>query len=479
MNNNGLYDAEYVRRGALVSFDFDLFVIGSGSGGVRSARLAGGLGKRVAIAEEYRIGGTCVIRGCVPKKLFVYASQYAREFSKSIGFGWKYTDPVFSWERLVAAKDKEILRLEGLYRNTLKNNNVHVYESRAVFVDEHTLELSATGERVKAEKILIATGAKTAQNIAIEGIDLCLTSNEIFDLKELPKSIVIVGGGYIGVEFANIFHELGVKTTLIHRGDLILRNFDYDLRKLLSDAMVEKGISIVYSTTVSQVKTQGYGYDVILSNGQTVSVDKVMLATGRVPNTAGLGLERAGVQLNEAGAIIVDKTMTTNIPHIWAVGDVTGNIQLTPLAIHEAMCFVKTAFKNIPTVPDRDLIATAVFSQPEIGTVGLSEEEAIHRHKHLEIYRTLFRPMRNTLSGGSEKMFIKLVVDGESRVVVGAHILGEGAGEMAQLIGIALKGKLTKDIFDETMAVHPTAAEELVTMYEPSYIYKNGKKQER
>lgn len=458
------------------SFDFDLFVIGSGSGGVRAARLAGGLGKRVAIAEEYRIGGTCVIRGCVPKKLYVYASQYAKEFKKSVGFGWKYADPIFSWEKLVAAKNKEISRLEGLYRQGLETNNVHIYESRATFIDDHTLELSTTGERVTAEKILIATGAKVTPNTTIEGVDFCLTSNEIFDLDELPKSIVIVGGGYIGVEFANIFHELGVKTTLLHRGDLILRDFDHDLRQLLNDAMIEKGISILYGVTISKVQAAENYYNVLLSNGQMINTDQVMLATGRMPNTVGLGLERAGIEVNAFGGVIVDDTMTTNIPHIWAVGDVTGHIQLTPVAIHDAMCFVKTAFENIPTKPNYDLITTAVFSQPEIGTVGLSEEEAIQRYKRLEIYRTVFRPMRNILSGSLEKMFMKLIVDGESRIVVGAHILGENAGEMAQLIGISLKGKLTKDIFDETMAVHPTMAEELVTMYKPSYIYENGKK---
>ncbi|WP_074380747.1 glutathione-disulfide reductase [Bartonella doshiae] len=458
------------------SFDFDLFVIGSGSGGVRAARLAGELGKRVAVAEEYRVGGTCVIRGCVPKKLYVYASQYAREFRKSVGFGWEYMKPVFSWEKLVEAKNKEITRLEGLYRKGLQNNNVHIYENRAVFVDDHTLELSTTGERITAEKILIATGAKTVPDTGIMGSDLCLTSNEIFDLEKLPKSIVIVGGGYIGVEFANIFHELGVKTTLLHRSDLILRNFDYDLRQLLSDAMIEKGISILYGATVSQVQAQGSCYHVVLSNGQTIHADQVMLATGRIPNTAGLGLERAGVKVNEFGAVVVDERMTTNVPHIWAVGDVTGHIQLTPVAIHDAMCFVQTAFKNIPTTPDYDLITTAVFSQPEIGTVGLSEEDAVRRYKRLEIYRTIFRPMRNVLSGSLEKIFMKLIVDGESRVIVGAHILGENAGETAQLVGISLKGKLTKDIFDETMAVHPTMAEELVTMYKPSYIYENGKK---
>ncbi|WP_455477473.1 glutathione-disulfide reductase [Bartonella sp. B41] len=460
------------------SFDFDLFVIGGGSGGVRAARLAGGLGKRVAIAEEYRIGGTCVIRGCVPKKLYVYASQYSQEFMKSTGFGWEHTTPIFHWEKLVRAKNKEISRLEELYREGLKNNNVHIYESRAVFVDDHTLELVATGERVTAEKILIATGAKTAPNTTIKGGDLCLTSSEAFDLKKLPKSIIIIGGGYIGVEFANIFHELGVKTTLLHRGDLILRGFDYDLRQLLSNSMIEKGISIIYGVTASQIKVAGDGYNVILSSGNIINTDQIMSAVGRVPNTIGLGLKRAGVELNEFGAVVVDERLTTNVPHIWAVGDVTGHIQLTPVAIHDAICFVKTAFENISSVPDYNLISTAVFSQPEIGTVGFSEEEAARRYKYLEIYRTVFRPMRNVLSGSSEKMFMKLVVNGESRIVVGAHILGEGAGEMAQLIGISLKGKLRKDVFDETMAVHPTMAEELVTMYQPSYTYKNGEKVE-
>ncbi|WP_019223681.1 glutathione-disulfide reductase [Bartonella rattaustraliani] len=458
------------------SFDFDLFVIGSGSGGVRAARLAGGLGKRVAIAEEYRIGGTCVIRGCVPKKLYVYASQYAKEFKKSVGFGWEYADPIFSWGKLVAAKNKEISRLEGLYRKGLQDSNVHIYESRAVFVDDHTLELVTTGERVSAEKILIATGAKATPNTAIVGSDLCLTSNEIFDLEKLPKSMVIVGGGYIGVEFANIFHELGVKTTLLHRGDLILRNFDNDLRHLLNEAMIEKGISMVYGVTVFKVQATGNCYDVVLSNGQTIRTERIMLATGRMPNTTGLGLERAGVKADESGAIVVDERMTTNVPHIWAVGDVTGYVQLTPVAIHDAMCFVKTAFENTPTTPDHDLITTAVFSQPEIGTVGLSEEDAVYRYKNVEVYRTVFRPMRNVLSGSSEKMFMKLIVDSESRIVVGAHILGENAAEMAQIVGISLKGRLTKDVFDETMAVHPTIAEELVTMYKPSYVYENGKK---
>ncbi|ALE03878.1 glutathione-disulfide reductase [Bartonella ancashensis] len=459
----------------MTSFDFDLFVVGGGSGGVRAARLAGALGKRVAIAEEHRVGGTCVIRGCIPKKLFVYASQYARAFSESTGFGWQCTNPIFDLQKLIANKDKEISRLEGLYRNTLRSNNVHIYESRATFIDDHMLELSKTGERLRAKEILIATGARVTPPMVVGG-DLFLTSNEIFDLKKLPESIIIVGGGYIGVEFAGIFHALGVNTTLIHRGDLILRGFDYDLRKILSDVMIEKGISIIYGEIPSRVEVNNKHYDITLSNGQILSADQAVWAAGRVPNTMGLGLEDVGVKLNNSGAIIVDEKMMTNVPHIWAVGDVTGNAQLTPVAIHEAMCFVKNVFKDIPTVPDYDLIPTSVFSQPEIGTVGISEEDSVGLYKRVEIYRTLFRPMRNTLSGISEKTFMKLVVDGESRVVVGAHILGEGASEMVQLIAVSLKGKLTKDVFDATMALHPTAAEELVTMYEPSYVYENGKR---
>lgn len=458
------------------SYDFDLFVIGGGSGGVRAARLAGALGKRVAIAEEYRMGGTCVIRGCVPKKLLVYASDYAQSFSESAGFGWSVGQLSFDWSKLIAAKDTEITRLEGLYQNNLEKNNVQIFKSRAVFIDKHTLEITKTGERITAEKILIATGGRVATYPELQGHQYCISSNEALDLKKLPKSIVISGGGYIAVEFANIFHGLGVATTLIYRGDMILRKFDHDLRQILSDAMIEKGIKVIYNAVITEVAQQDNIYKVSLSNGDTLSADEVMLAMGRVPNTQDLGLDKAEVQLDAKGAVIVDNKMTTNQAHIWAIGDVTDRIQLTPVAIHEAMCFIETAFKNKPTIPDHDMIATAVFSQPEIGTVGLSEEDAAASLKNIEVYRALFRPMRNTISGSSEKMLTKLIVDSDTRIVVGAHILGPDAGEMAQLLGIALKGKLTKDDFDATMAVHPTAAEELVTMYSPSYIYKNGKR---
>lgn len=460
------------------SYNFDLFVIGGGSGGVRAARLAGALGKRVAIAEEYRMGGTCVIRGCVPKKLFVYASHYGQEFEESKGYGWSVTGSMFDWRKLVAAKNTEIARLEQLYRQGLDNNHVKIFKSRATFIDKHTLEITETGERVTAEKILIATGARVATYPDLIGHDLCISSNEAFDLEQLPRSIVISGGGYIAVEFANIFHGLGVETTLVYRGDLILRKFDNDVRQILSDSMIAKGIRIIYNSTISKVEKVSDSFSITLSSGERLSAGQVMLAMGRIPNTQGLGLEKAGVKCDEKGAVIVDKYQTTSISNIWAVGDVTDRVQLTPVAIHEAMCFIQTAFHNNPVIPDHNLIATAVFSQPEIGTVGLTEEEAVKKLKNVEIYRAMFRPMRNTLSGSTEKMLTKLIVDSDSHVVVGAHIVGPDAGEMAQLLGISLKGRLTKDIFDATMALHPTASEELVTMYKPSYIYKDGKKVE-
>ncbi|RCL00106.1 MAG: glutathione reductase (NADPH) [Candidatus Tokpelaia sp. JSC189] len=458
-------------------YDYDLFVIGGGSGGVRAARLAGVMGNRVGLAEGHRMGGTCVIRGCVPKKLFTYAAGYSEAFEDAKGFGWTVKKPRFEWKKLISAKNREIARLEGLYHKGLENGRVKVYGSRAVFVDAHTVQLEATGERVRAEKILIATGGQP-QSPNFSGQDLCITSNEVFDLEMLPKSIIIAGGGYIAVEFANIFHSFGVKTTLVYRGELILRQFDRDLRRLLQEVMVAKGIRVICNTLLEHVERNNKQLSAILSDGTVVAADQIMLALGRVPNSGGLRLERARVAVDAADAIIVDRYLQTTVPHIWAVGDVTNRIQLTPVAIHEAMCFLRTAFENKPTALDHDLVATAVFSHPEIGTVGLSEEEAVRKYSRVEIYKTLFLPMRNTISGRNEKMLTKLVVDGESRIVLGAHVLGPDAGELIQLMGIALKGRLTKDVFDATMAVHPTAAEEFVTMYHPNYIYRDGKRQD-
>ncbi|MBB4187538.1 glutathione reductase (NADPH) [Sinorhizobium terangae] len=461
----------------MTAFDYDLFVIGGGSGGVRSGRLAAALGKKVAIAEEFRYGGTCVIRGCVPKKLYVYASQCSEHFEDAAGFGWTVGESRFDWAKLVAAKEQEISRLEGLYRKGLANAGAEILDTRAELAGPNTVRLLASGKTVTAERIAIAVGGHPSPHDALPGHELCISSNEAFDLAELPKSILIAGGGYIAIEFANIFHGLGVETTLIYRGKEILSRFDQDLRRGLHAAMEEKGIRILCEDIIQQVSTDAQGRRVAqtMKHGELV-VDQVMLALGRVPNTKGLGLENAGVKVNERGAIIVDAFSRTSAPGIYALGDVTDRVQLTPVAIHEAMCFIRTEYKNNPTSPDHDQIATAVFSQPEIGTVGMTEEDAARKFDELEVYRAEFRPMKATLSGRKEKMIMKLVVNAADRKVVGAHILGHDAGEMAQLLGISLKAGCTKDDFDRTMAVHPTAAEELVTMYQPSYRIRKGER---
>jgi len=458
-------------------FDFDLFVIGGGSGGVRAGRVAASLGKRVGVAEEYRFGGTCVIRGCVPKKLFVYASQYHEHFEDAAGFGWSVGESSFSWPKLIEAKDNEIGRLEGLYRKGLENNSATIFDSRAELVDAHTVRIVKTGETLTAERIIVATGATPSMPESLEGHEFGISSNEAFHLKELPKAILIAGGGYIAVEFANIFHGLGVETTLLYRGKEILSRFDGDLRRGLHKAMEDKGIRIVLEDVFARIEKQADGrLKATTLKGEVLAADQAMFAIGRRPNTANLGLEAAGVALDEHGAIKVDIYSRTNVPSIFALGDVTNRVQLTPVAIHEAMCFIETEYRNNPTSPDHDLIPTAVFSQPEIGTVGLGEEDAAKKYPEIEIYRAEFRPMKATLSGRTEKMIMKLVVNAADRKVVGAHILGHDAGEMAQLLGITLKAGCTKDDFDRTMAVHPTAAEELVTMYAPSYRVRNGER---
>ncbi|TYR33711.1 glutathione-disulfide reductase [Mesorhizobium microcysteis] len=461
----------------MAEFDYDLFVIGGGSGGVRAGRLAASMGKRVAIAEEYRFGGTCVIRGCVPKKLFVYASQFPEHFEDSAGYGWTVGETSFDWPTLIANKDREIARLEGLYRAGLERAGAEIVESRAVLLDRHTVRIVKDNRTVTARHILIATGGRPTEHPALPGHEHAISSNEAFHLEQLPASIAIAGGGYIAVEFANIFHGLGVETTLIYRGKEILGRFDMDMRRGVHNAMEAKGIRIICPAVAHNIGKRADGKLAIeLSNDETLIVDQLMLALGRSPNTEGLGLEAAGVETGHIGEIVVDDYSRTNVDNIYAIGDVTNRVQLTPVAIHEAMCFIDTVYRDKPTTPDFDAIATAVFSQPEIGTVGLSEDEAAKRFDELEIYRAEFRPMRHTLSGRQEKMIMKLLVDAATRRVVGAHVLGVDAGEMAQLLGIAVKARLTKDDFDATMAVHPTAAEELVTMYQPTYRVKNGER---
>jgi glutathione reductase (NADPH) len=446
--------------------EVDLFVIGAGSGGVRAARISSGYGARVMVAEEYRVGGTCVIRGCVPKKLLVYASRFAEEFEDAKGFGWTVPEPTFDWATLIANKDKEIDRLEKAYTANLDRAKVKVVKSRAVMVDPHTVKLIATGETVRAKHILIATGGWPSLGKEIEGYEHIISSNEALDLKELPKRILIQGGGYIAVEFAGIFNGLGSEVTLVYRGDNILRGFDDDVRSHLRTEMEKRGVRIITKKIVEGIEKVDHGLCVELSDHEDIVVDKVMFATGRRPNVKGLGLEAAGVKLDDRGAIAVNDYSQTNVPHIYAIGDVTDRIALTPVAIREGHSFADSVFGKKPTLVDHTNVPSAVFSEPECGVIGLTEAQACATLAKVDIYKATFRPMKATLSGRDTRVLMKLVVDGITDRVVGAHIVGPDAGEMIQLIGIAVKMKATKADFDATMAVHPTASEELVTMRE-------------
>ena len=455
----------------MTDFDVDLFVIGAGSGGVRAARIAANHGARVTIAEEYRVGGTCVIRGCVPKKLLVYASRFAEEFHDAAGYGWTVGEPVFDWPTLIANKDLEIDRLERAYVSNLERSKVNIVRSRAVLEDAHRVRLVATGEIVRAKHILIATGGWPSHGADIAGLEHVISSNEALDLKALPKRILIQGGGYIAVEFAGIFRGLGSEVTLVYRGDNILRGFDDDIREHLRGEMEKRGIRILTRKLVEGVEKVDHGLCVSLSDHEAVVVDQVMFATGRRPNVSGLGLERAGVQLNEKGAIKVDKFSRTSVPHIYAVGDVTDRINLTPVAIREGHAFADTVFGAREVIVDHTDIPTAVFSEPEVGVIGLTEMEARHAYARVDIYKSSFRTLKMTLAARDTRCFFKLVVDGDSDRVLGCHIVGPDAGEMIQLVGIAIKMNATKADFDRVMAVHPTAAEELVTMRTKAATY--------
>jgi glutathione reductase (NADPH) len=455
----------------MTDFDVDLFVIGAGSGGVRAARIAAGHGARVTIAEEFRVGGTCVIRGCVPKKLLVYASRFADEFHDAAGYGWTVGEPVFDWPTLIANKDLEIDRLERAYVSNLERSKVNIVRSRAVLEDAHRVRLVATGEIVRARHILIATGGWPSHGADIAGLEHVISSNEALDLKALPKRILIQGGGYIAVEFAGIFRGLGSEVTLVYRGDNILRGFDDDIREHLRSEMEKRGIRILTRKLVEGVEKVDHGLCVSLSDHEAVVVDQVMFATGRRPNVSGLGLERVGVQLNEKGAIKVDKFSRTSLPHIYAVGDVTDRINLTPVAIREGHAFADTVFGGKEVIVDHTDIPTAVFSEPEVGVIGLTEMEARHAYARVDIYKSSFRTLKMTLAARDTRCFFKLVVDGESDRVLGCHIVGPDAGEMIQLVGIAVKMNATKADFDRVMAVHPTAAEELVTMRTKAATY--------
>lgn len=446
-------------------FDYDLFVIGAGSGGVRAGRIAARYGARVAVAEEYRVGGTCVIRGCVPKKLFVYASKFAEEFEDAVGFGWTTSKVSFDWWTLVENKNKEIDRLNKAYIRNLEAAGAELILERATVEDAHTVRL-ASGRKVTARYILVATGATPFVPRHLPGHELAITSNEAFNLESLPSRIVIVGGGYIAVEFAGIFSGLGVETVLVCRGEQILRGFDDDLRNHLAAEMKKKGIELRTRADVAAIERSGDGVRVSLNDGTGFGAGQIMFATGRIPNVMDLGLDKAGVELTPHYAVKVDDYSQTSVPSIYAVGDVTNRANLTPVAIREGHAFADTVFGGKPAKVDHSLIPTAVFSQPEIGTVGLTEAQARDTFKSVDIYKTSFRPMKNTLSGRDERMLMKLVVDGESDRVLGCHICGPDAGEMAQLLGISVRLGAKKSDFDATMAVHPTAAEELVTMRE-------------
>lgn len=451
--------------------DVDLFVIGGGSGGVRAARIASGYGARVMIAEEHRVGGTCVIRGCVPKKLLVYASRYADEFEDAAGYGWTVPPPSFDWRTLIANKDREIARLEAAYITNLERAKVEIVKSRAVLEGPHDVRLMATGETVRARHILIATGGWPSLGADIAGLEHVISSNEAFDLKEFPKRILIQGGGYIAVEFAGIFNGLGSDVTLVYRRENILRGFDDDVREHLREELTKQGIKIVTNEIVEAVEKVDRGLCVQLSDHESVTVDQVMFATGRRPNVNGLGLDKAGVKVSEQGAIAVDAYSRTSVPHIYAVGDVTDRVNLTPVAIREGHAFADTVFGGKDVKVDHADIPTAVFSQPEVGTIGLTEAQARKRLARVDIYKTSFRPMKATVAARDTRSFFKLVVDGTTDRVVGCHIVGPEAGEMIQLVGIAVKMKATKADFDAVMAVHPTAAEELVTMREKAASY--------
>lgn len=447
-----------------MTFDYDLFVIGGGSGGVRAARVAAQGGAKVALAEEDRYGGTCVQRGCVPKKLMVFASEYPGQIADAQAYGWTVHAGGFDWPAFRGKLHAELDRLEGVYRRLLANSGVETFDTRASVADAHTVELASGGTKT-AKHILIATGGWPVLP-DLPGAEHALTSNEIFHLDELPRSILIVGGGYIACEFACILNGLGVEVTQYYRGAQILRGFDEEARGLISEEMIRNGVGLHLGTNIIEMEKLDHGFRVKSTNGDERVFDQVMFATGRAPNTPELGLERAGVKLGRNGAIEVDAYSQTSVPSIYAIGDVTDRVNLTPVAIREGMAFVETVFNGNPTPVDHALIPTAIFTQPEFGTIGLSEEEA-RDQEPIEVYCTSFKPMQQAFAGREDRVLMKLIVSQETRRVLGCHIVAPGAGEMIQLAGIAVKMGATKEDFDRTVAVHPTMAEEIVTMREP------------
>ena len=447
----------------MAEYDYDLFVIGAGSGGVRAARLASELGARVSIAEEYRIGGTCVIRGCVPKKLLVYGSRYGADFPEAKNFGWTCEGLRFDWPALIHNVRREVDRLNGVYARILDTAGVDKFLTRAALESPHEIKLADRDQALSAKTVLVATGGHPMMP-EVPGKEHLISSNQCFELEQLPASIAIIGAGYIGMEFASIFNGLGVAVTVLYRGDQILRDFDMELRDGLAEAMRNRGVDLRMNADIVSIEKEGRGYRVHLTRGDSVAADLVMAATGRVPNTTGLGLQQAGVELGWDGCVVVDEFSKSSVDNIYAVGDVTHRVNLTPVAVHEATAFAETLFNDKPTPVDHTFIPTAVFSQPEIGTVGLTEEKAREMYRSVDIYKARFRPLKATVSGRDEKMLMKLVVDMDSDRVLGCHILGPDAAEIVQMAAIALRLGVTKAQFDATMALHPSAAEELVTM---------------
>jgi len=447
-----------------MKYDYDLFVIGAGSGGVRAARIASQAGARVAIAEEYRIGGTCVIRGCVPKKLLVYGAEFAQAFADSKGYGWTVHDARFDWPTLRDNVQKEVTRLSGIYTSNLIKAGVTPFEERAELIDAHRVKLVKSGGEFTAGRILIATGGAPQLPDGLPGLELGISSNEAFLLEKLPRNILIVGGGYVALEFANIFHGLGAETRIVHRGDRMLRGFDDDLRAHMHIETERAGIKLTMKTTLTKIVKSGERLRVTLSNGEHVDTEQVLFAIGRHPNTRGLGLERAGVEVDKYGAVVVDEYSQSSVDSVFAIGDVTNRVNLTPVAIRDGHAFADTIYNNRPTPVDHRNVPSAVFGRPPIGTVGLGEGDARLSHGEVHVYRTNFRPMRNMISGNQERTLMKLVVDARTDVLLGVHIAGEDAPEMAQLAAVAVKAGLTKKQWDSTVALHPTAAEELVLL---------------
>ena len=443
-----------------LNFDYDLFTIGGGSGGVRASRVSANLGARVAIAESGRFGGTCVNVGCIPKKLFSYAAHFRDDLKDAADFGWSVSEPGFDWAKLLASKDREIERLNGVYERLLVNAGVSIFRGKALVRGKNEIEIH--GRTLTARHILVATGS-WPQKPAIPGAELAITSNEAFHLERLPGRALVVGGGYIAVEFASIFNGLGVQTTLAYRGAQLLRGFDAELGTRLGEEMARKGVSVLLRKNPAKIET---GLKVTFEDGSTDNFDLVMLATGRKPNTAGLGLETAGVKLGPDGAVLVDRYSKSSVDSIHAIGDVTNRLNLTPVATAEGMALAETLFGGQPTPVDHENVPTAIFANPNIGTVGLSEEKARARFGKIDIYKAAFRSLKHTMGASEEKIFMKLVVDAAGQRVVGAHMLGPDAGETIQGIAIAVKLGATKAQFDATIGIHPTAAEEFVTMRE-------------